>query len=465
MPGILKVSGEHIVDSTGTPVILRGAGLGGWMNMENFITGYPGQEHQHRAAMLKVLGPEKYNYFFEQFLHQFFTASDARFFRSLGLNCLRIPFNYRHFESPLNPRVLIPSGFHHLDRIISLCSAEGIYVILDLHSLPGGQNPDWHSDNPSNWAGFWEERDYQDRVVWLWEQVAGRYKDNEWVAGYNPVNEPCDAEHTRLLAFYGRIEEAIRKVDPNHILWLDGNTFAADFSAFNKVLPNCVYALHDYSNMGFPAGDRYKGTPEQNDKLERQYLRKAEFMMSHKSPVWNGEFGPVYSPPSEPEATTINQERIALLGQQLKIYDKYKISWSIWTYKDIGVQGMIYTSPESKWISTLKPFLDKKQAIQADAWGYHPNPEVDAIFKPLVEWIKKVAPEVENKYPTTWNTERHVARVVKQCLISECLSMEFAKYFEGMGFEELEEMAKSFSFEKCAQREELNRTLRDHAGI
>jgi hypothetical protein len=28
--------------------------------MEHFITGYPGQEHQHRAAMLKVLGPEKY---------------------------------------------------------------------------------------------------------------------------------------------------------------------------------------------------------------------------------------------------------------------------------------------------------------------------------------------------------------------------------------------------------------------
>lgn len=56
-----------------------------------------------------------------------------------------------------------------------------------------------------------------------------------------------ETEHTRLLAFYDRIEEAIRKVDPNHILWLDGNTFAADFSAFNKVLPNCVYALHDYS--------------------------------------------------------------------------------------------------------------------------------------------------------------------------------------------------------------------------
>ena len=38
----LKVSGTKIVDAQGNPVMLRGAGLGGWMNMENFITGYPG---------------------------------------------------------------------------------------------------------------------------------------------------------------------------------------------------------------------------------------------------------------------------------------------------------------------------------------------------------------------------------------------------------------------------------------
>jgi hypothetical protein len=29
--GILKVDGEHIVDGDGKTVILRGAGLGGWM--------------------------------------------------------------------------------------------------------------------------------------------------------------------------------------------------------------------------------------------------------------------------------------------------------------------------------------------------------------------------------------------------------------------------------------------------
>lgn len=35
--GILRVEGEKVVDAKGNSVILRGAGLGGWMNMENFM--------------------------------------------------------------------------------------------------------------------------------------------------------------------------------------------------------------------------------------------------------------------------------------------------------------------------------------------------------------------------------------------------------------------------------------------
>src|SRR6266571_3913069 len=116
-----------------------------------------------------------------------------------------------------------------------------------MHTVPGGQNPDWHSDNITNYAAFWDYKDHQDRTIWLGEQIAARYKDNSWVAGYNPINEPCDPEHWRLPAFYDRLEPAIRKVDPNHILWLDGNTFAMQWKFFNKALPNCVYALHDYT--------------------------------------------------------------------------------------------------------------------------------------------------------------------------------------------------------------------------
>lgn len=91
-------------------------------SMENFITGFSGHESQHRAAMRKVLGPQKYEFFFDKWLEYFFTEADAKFFASLGLNCLRLPFNYRHFEDDMNPRVLKESGFKHLDRVVDLVS-------------------------------------------------------------------------------------------------------------------------------------------------------------------------------------------------------------------------------------------------------------------------------------------------------------------------------------------------------
>lgn len=63
------------------------------------------------------------------------------------------------------------------------------------------------------------------------------------------MNEPSDPKHYRLIAFYKRVEQAIRKIDPHHILFLDGNMYGADFSKFTKedALPNSVYAMHDYS--------------------------------------------------------------------------------------------------------------------------------------------------------------------------------------------------------------------------
>ena len=120
--GILRTQGSKVVGEDGKSVILRGAALGGWMNMENFITGYPGHESEHRAAMKKVLGQENYEFFFDKWLEYFFTDADAVFFASLGLNALRLPFNYRHFEDDMNPRVLKEEGFKHLDRVIDLVS-------------------------------------------------------------------------------------------------------------------------------------------------------------------------------------------------------------------------------------------------------------------------------------------------------------------------------------------------------
>lgn len=218
--------------------------------------------------------------------------------------------------------------------------------------------------------------------------------------------------------------------------------------------------------MGFPTGDRYIGTEDQKERLERGYLRKAQFMSENKTPVWNGEFGPVYADKIlDVDAATVNQERYNLLGEQLRIYDKYHISWSIWLYKDIGLQGMVYTNPESRWNRTLKPFLEKKKDLWLDKWGHRPAANPEAALRPLVDWIDRVSPTAKETYPTSWNTEMHVMRNVFNTFLAASFVDEFANLFRGASEEDLDELARSFHFESCLQREGLNEILKNHARV
>lgn len=462
--GILKVKGTDIVDKDGNPIILKGAGLGGHLNMENFITGYPGHETGMRKAVLKVIGQEKYDFFFDRFLDYFFDEADAKFFASCGLNCIRVPFNYRHFENDLAPEdPYNERGFLWLDRIINLCAAQGIYTILDLHAAPGGQNIDWHADAGHHMALFWEHKEFQDRAIRLWEALAARYKGNSWVAGYNPLNEPTDEQHTRVIAWYERAQKAIHAVDPDHVLFWDGNTWAADFSHFKDPLPNSAYAIHDYSNYGFPAGDRYKGTEDQKARLKRAYDRKVEYHKRVGVPIWNGEFGPVYASPDDgPDWEDINADRYQVLKDQLGLYRADKISWTIWLYKDIGFQGMVYAGEETPYRKRFREFLLKKKRIAADEWGADAS-TVANVFVPVEQWLLKEAPHFAKRYPPMWTPTHFVGRMVRNILLSEELYPEYAEHFRDLSLEELDELAASFKFENCTQRVGLNKVLMEDA--
>lgn len=102
------------------------------------------------------------------------------------------------------------------------CARYGIYSVIDLHALPGGQNTDFHCDNPTDKALFWVHKDFQDRAVNIWEHLAEHYKNNPWVAGYNALNEPVEESGEILVLVMKRIENAIRAIDPYHILFWDG---------------------------------------------------------------------------------------------------------------------------------------------------------------------------------------------------------------------------------------------------
>jgi endoglucanase len=456
---MLAVRGNRIVDGEGSDVVLRGFGLGGWMNMENFITGYPANEEAQREAVRTVLGEEKYRFFFDRFLDHFFTEGDARFISSLGLNLLRLPVNYRHFEDDMRPFEIKDEGFGHLDRVIDLCAEQGIYTIIDLHALPGYQNQHWHSDNPAHKALLWRHKHFQDRTVNIWEHVAARYRGNPWVAGYNPINEPADPSEQLIMPFYRRLYEAIRDVDPEHVIFLEGNRYSVDFHMFGEPWEGVVYTNHDYALPGFIDGGPYPGVSRgeyvDREVLERTFLQRSSYMLEHDVPIWVGEFGPVY-PPDDPDSHTMRRE---LLRDQLEIYARHGVNWAIWTYKDISLQGVQYAAPDSPWVERIRPILEKKARLGVDAWG-GTDAKIRHVMGPLEELFAEEYPDYK---PFPFGAEREIELLVRNILLAEPMLPEYGELFTGMDEGEIDAMMRSFSFENCVRRKELASILSEHA--
>ncbi len=450
----LKVSGDQIVNQKGDTVYLRGFGLGGMLHMENFIDGYASNEETMREGLLQVLGEEKYNLYFDTFLKSYFTERDAEYIHNLGLNLVRIPINYRLFEDDMNPRIIKESSFAYLDTVITLCARYRIYTIIDMHALPGAQNQHWHSDNPTHRAMFWEQKDFQDRALHLWEIIAARYKDQSWVAGYDLINEPADPTGKKVFPYYKRLYDAIRKVDPNHIMFLEGNSYATDFSAFTEVWDNVVYTNHDYAAPGYIYGGDYPGYTRgryiTKDTLEQDFLKKSEFMFSHHVPLWVGEFGPVYT--GIPEKDEMHYQ---VLKDQLAYYQKYKASWCIWLYKDLGLQAILHQKQSTPYMRLVSSFLKKKDSLGADAWG-STDKNIRQVLTPIEELFKK---EFSESTPYPRGQQGEINLLVRHILIAEALAPEYCNLFRNLTKEELIALAKSFRFENYEKRERLESIL------
>ena len=450
---VLRVRGEVIVDGSGQPVILRGYNIGGWMNMENFLTGYPGTESQHRRVLRRVLGTELYEAFFDRFMTAFFDDADARYLASLGMNSVRIPFNYRHFEDDTRPFELKEEGFALLDRAVGHCQRHGLYAVLDFHALPGAQNQHWHSDNETHKAGFWTYRHFQDRAVHLWEALAGRYRGNVTVAGYNIMNEPADPDGDMIKPFYDRVVEAVRHADPGHIIFLDGNRYSTDFSAFENLplYPNTVYTAHDYALPGFIYGGPYPGVTNgvfvDRDEVERAFLRRTEFMRTTGTPIWIGEFGPVFT--GDPAR---DDQKYQLLRDQLDIYAKYGAGWAVWAYKDVGGQGLVYAVPGSPWRARIRDVMAKKARLGVDYWGSL-DTGIRHIMTPIEETFGQEYPDF-NPFP--FGPQRWIMTLVRDILLAEPMLDDFGRCFADVRRAEMiDELAGSFRLENCAVRERL----------
>jgi len=445
---MLRVRGSRITDAAGREVRLRGFCVGGWLNMENFINGYPGQESSFRSAVARVLGPGKAGFFFDRMLDNFFDGDDVAFMASLGANALRIPMNYRHFEDDMKPFSYRPAALARLDSIVALCGKHGIHVILDLHAAQGWQNPDWHSDNPTHVATLWTQKLFQDRVAGLWRHLASHYRNEPAIAGYNLLNEPVCPVPGALPAVYRHLVSEVRKVDRNHLFFLEGNWFSTDFSEIRPDLDaNTVFSSHNYATASFTDGP-YPGVSGgghyDRKRLQKEFLWSNRFMKKNNKPGWVGEFGSIY------RGNRRDADRLRVVDDQIGIFEESGTSWTIWTYKDLGVMGTACVRPDSEWMRRTTRVRALKEKLGADTWGQGSS-VASRTEKCLLDNTRRAAGKAVDMGKLAWNAKRLIGGLA----LSDALAAPCAEQFRGMSEKAIARMMESFAFRNCVIRNGL----------
>jgi endoglucanase len=135
---------------------------------------------------------------------------------------------------------------------------------------------------------------------------------------------------------------------------------------FGEPWPNTVYTVHDYALPGLYDSGAYPGPSRgihvDRDVIERTFLARTEYMRRTGTPIWVGEFGPVYPGDARRDAM-----RRQVLADQLAIYPRHDAGWALWTYKDIGLQGLVCASPDSPYLRRIRPVLERKARLGASS--------------------------------------------------------------------------------------------------
>lgn len=219
----LKVDGKNLRNNYGSGdiVALRGTNVGGWLVTEEWQSPTNGPDQITTINVFtERFGEEKAWELINNFQDNWWTEEDFDIVKEEGMNTLRLPITY--FEMLNDDGSLKETAFDRLDWFLEEAAERELYVIVDMHGAIGSQNGKDHSGDISNpdIGNFFGNEENIQKTIYLWEEIAKRYVDNPWIAGYDLLNEPGGALGTEQFEAYDRIYDAIRAIDQNHVLFI-----------------------------------------------------------------------------------------------------------------------------------------------------------------------------------------------------------------------------------------------------
>ncbi len=336
--GFVRADEKRIVDEKGHPLLLRGINIGGWMLQEPYLmllskTVCPAQYSIFEKLKLTFGTADLVEEYRQAWLDNFCTERDIAVISREGFNSIRVPLHYNLFtlsiqeESFKGKDTWKPEGFQRLDAALGWCEKHNLYVIIDLHAAPGGQGydsaiNDYEKSKPSTWENSENIR----KKIALWSKIAKRYRDRKIIAAYDLLNEPnwmfeqtgnkngCNDRHNKpLKQFYVDCIKAIRQVDPNHMIVIEGNGWCNNHNGLWPLVDqNLVLSFHWYW---------VENTTASLDKYLQ--LRK-----KYNVPLWVGEAG---------------ENHNQWYSQAVQLLESHAIGWCWWTYKKMESTSGCYS--------------------------------------------------------------------------------------------------------------------------
>jgi aryl-phospho-beta-D-glucosidase BglC (GH1 family) len=311
----LKTDGKKVRNNygTGEDVILRGTNAGGWLVTENWQCPVDAKD---QLTVLKVFterfGKAKANELINKYQDNWWTESDFDLVKAEGMNVLRLPVTY--FEMLNEDGSLKTTAFDRLDWFINEAKKRDIYVMIDMHGAVGSQNGKDHSGDTTveDIGDFYNNEANISRTVYLWEEIAKRYRNEPMVCGYDLLNEPSA---TKLVQYdvYDRIYRAIRNIDKDHIIYIQGIWNPTDLPEPSLYgWENVVYQYHFYQ------WDNINDTAAQV-KFINEKVKMVNESTNYNVPVFIGEF------------TFFNNTES--WKQCLGIFEAQGYSYTTWTFK------------------------------------------------------------------------------------------------------------------------------------
>ena len=320
MKGFIHQKGKEIHDGNGKSILLKGVGFGNWLLPEGYMWKFYDDCDRPRRIenlILDLTGEEYSKRFWKQYFDSYITKDDIEYIKSRGLNSVRLPINARYIMNRDNDkRTLSYKGIEYIDKLLKWCEENEIYVILDMHGAPGGQTGTNIDDSENDSPELFIDNKYRDDLIWLWTELAKRYKDRNIIAGYDLINEPLPEwfnEHNdKVMPMYYDITNAIRQVDKNHMIILEGVHWATDWSIFESLkentIENCMLQFHKYWDN--PDTESIQKFLDKRDELNY--------------PIFMGEGG---------------ENNMLLYAGVFHLLDQHNISWNFWSYKKMGTHN------------------------------------------------------------------------------------------------------------------------------